>query len=71
MATASDDSADPEERPVAFGDRLAGAVATMAGEADELAARRPHPDAHLYDIEETLRLRAADIEGWLEEAYYR
>lgn len=40
---------------IELGDRLDGAVATMSGEADELAARRPHPDAHLYDIEIGLR----------------
>lgn len=56
---------------VEFGDRLAGAVATMRGEAGEIAARRPHPDAHLYDIEEGLRFRADGLESWLEEEYYR
>jgi hypothetical protein len=59
------------EREVELGDRLAGAVATMEGEAAELAARRPHPDAHLYHIEEGLRVRARDLDAFLEEAYYR
>ncbi|WP_226043370.1 hypothetical protein [Natrinema sp. DC36] len=59
------------ERLSQFGDRLAGAVATMDGEAGELAARRPHPDAHLYDIEEGLRFRAGELDSWLQGAYYR
>lgn len=54
-----------------FGDRLADAAAVMDGEADELAARRPHPDAHLYDVEEGLRLHAAELDEWLQAAYYR
>ena len=65
---------DSNARPsgvVEYGDRLAGAVATMSGEADEIAARRPHQDAHLYDIEEGLRFRADELESWLEEEYYR
>lgn len=53
-----------------YGDRLGGAVATMRGEADELAARRPHPDAHLYDIEEGLRFRAGELDAWLTEHDY-
>lgn len=56
---------------IELGDRLGGAVATMEGEADELAARRPHPDAHLYDIEEGLRFRAEELDDFLEEVYYR
>ena len=56
---------------VELGDRLAGAVATMNGEADELAARRPHPDAHLYDVEEGLRFRAGELDEFLQEEYYR
>jgi len=56
---------------IELGDRLAGAVATMEGEADELAARRPHLDAHLYDIEEGLRFRAEELDEFLQEAYYR
>ena len=39
----------------------------MLGEADELAARRPHPDAHLYDIEEGLRFHANHLEESREE----
>jgi hypothetical protein len=62
---------DEDKRFSEFGDRLAGAVKTMKGEADELAARRPHPDAHLYDIEEGLRHRADELESWLQGAYYR
>lgn len=56
---------------IELGDRLSGAVATMEGEADELAARRPHPDAHLYDVEEGLRFRAEQLDDWLQENYYR
>lgn len=56
---------------IELGDRLSGAVATMEGEADELAARRPHPDAHLYDVEESLRFRAEELDNWLQEEYYR
>lgn len=56
---------------VELGDRLQGAVATMAGEADELAARRPHPDAHLYDVEEGLRRRSEELNAFLEANYYR
>lgn len=56
---------------IELGDRLGGAVATMEGEADELAARRPHPDAHLYDIEEGLRFRAEELDEFLQEVYYR
>lgn len=56
---------------IELGDRLDGAVATMDGEADELAARRPHRDAHLYDIEEGLRFRAEELEKFLQEVYYR
>lgn len=33
----------------------------MRAEAGELAARRPHPDAHLYDIEEGLRFHAREL----------
>lgn len=54
-----------------YGDRLAGAVATMRGEADELAARRPHPDGHLYDVEAGLRFRAAELDQFLQGEYYR
>lgn len=56
---------------IELGDRLAGAVATMDGDADELAARRPHPDGHLYDIEERLRFRAQELDAFLQEEYYR
>lgn len=52
-----------------FGDRLQGAAATMAGEADELAARRPHRDAHLYDVEEGLRFRSEQLDEWLDGNY--
>lgn len=58
-----------EEQLAEFGDRLAGAATTMSGEADELAARRPHLDGHLYDVEEVLRLRASDFDDWPQEAY--
>lgn len=54
-----------------YGDRLADAAKTMAGEADELATRRPHPDAHLYDIESGLRHRVGGIEAFLKEEYYQ
>lgn len=54
-----------------YGDRLAGLVHTMKGEADELSARRPHRDAHPYHIEEGLRHRANEIGDWLEENYYQ
>jgi len=56
---------------IELGDRLAGAVATMEDEVDELAVRRPHPDAHLYDIEEGLRFRAEELDKFLREEYYR
>lgn len=56
---------------VEYGDRLDGLVATMRGEADEIACRRPHRDAHLYDIEAGLRGRANDMEAFLQEEYYR
>lgn len=56
------------------GNELAGAleadVANMKGEAEELATRRPHRDAHLYDIEEQLRHRADRSEESLERWYY-
>lgn len=61
----------PVEALLEFGERLAGAVSTMRGEADELSARRPHPDAHLYDVESGLRHRADELEAFLEEEYYR
>jgi len=54
-----------------YGDRLAGAAAVMEGEADELAAHRPHADPHVYDIEDGLRGHADDLNVFLEEAYYR
>lgn len=60
-----------QDRVAEFGDRLAGAVKILSGEADELAARRPHPDAHLYDVEAGLRVHAADLDQWLAEEYYR
>ncbi len=47
--------------------RLEGAIATLAGEADELAARRPHPDAHLYDVEEQLRWKANRLREWRDD----
>lgn len=56
---------------IELGDRLDGAAATMEGEADELAARRPHPDAHLYDVEEGLRRRSEQLNEWLEANYFR
>lgn len=49
---------------------LQGDVATLKGEAEELAHRRPHPDAHLYDIEEQLRWRAEQSQEALELWYY-
>lgn len=45
-------------------------VATMKGEADELATRRPHRDAHLYMIEEQLRYRAKESREAMETWYY-
>jgi hypothetical protein len=55
--------------------RVAGALRDsslqMWGEANELAARRPHPDAHLYDIEEGLRRASENVEEILDEVYYR
>lgn len=56
---------------IELGDRLDGAATVMEGEADELAARRPHPDAHLYDVEEGLRGHAQDLNEFLQEEYYR
>ena len=56
---------------IELGDRLDGAVSTMRGEAEELAARRPHPDAHLYHIEEGLTFRADGLGDWLQHNYYR
>jgi len=46
--------------------RLQSTLSTMKGEAGELAARRPHPDAHLYDVEEQLRWKAETIQEWLD-----
>jgi hypothetical protein len=54
-----------------LGEHLADAVATLQGEAEELAARRPHPDAHLYDVEEGLRHRAVELSDWMDDHYYR
>lgn len=56
---------------VEFGERLAGTHTIIAGNADELGAPRPHPDAHLYHVEEGLRRHAAQIREFLEEEYYR
>lgn len=53
-----------------YGDRLAGTQAIIEGNADELGARRPHPDAHLYDVEESLRHHAKEIDEFLRGAYY-
>ena len=47
--------------------KLEGAIATLSGEADELGARRPHPDAHLYDVEEQLRWKAEQLREWVDE----
>lgn len=56
----------PTDATLAREDRLAALVrdaeAAMHGEAGELAARRPHRDAHLYDIEEGLRFQARELE---------
>lgn len=60
-----------EDDVIEYGERLGGAVAVMTGEADELAAHRPHADSHLYDIEEGLRGHAADLRGFLEDEYYK
>lgn len=65
---------NPDAEPnivLELGDRLDGAAKTMVGEADELAARRPHSDAHLYDVEEGLRQRGEDLSAFLKEHYYR
>lgn len=61
----------PEAGLAEFGDRLAAAKAIMLGEADELAARRPHEDAHLYDIEAGLRHHATEEIGPFLRGYYR
>lgn len=47
--------------------RLEGAAATLAGEADELGCRRPHRDAHLYEVEEQLRWKADQLREWMKE----
>ena len=70
----SQGATDSEAEPnivLELGDRLDDAAKVMGGEADELAARRPHPDAHLYDIEEGLRHHAAEVDEFLQEHYYR
>jgi hypothetical protein len=46
---------------------LEGAIATLAGEADELAMRRPHPDQHLYDVESQLRWKADQLREWRDD----
>jgi len=53
-----------------LGEGLRNAKADLAGEAAELANRRPHPDAHLYDVEEGLRHAAKEAEEMLTEWYY-
>lgn len=56
-----------ENEVVEYDGRLEGAIATLSGEADELAYRRPHPDAHLYDVEEQLRWKADQLTDWRDE----
>ncbi|MFC7128460.1 hypothetical protein [Haloferax chudinovii] len=46
---------------------LTDAENLMSGEADELAYRRPHPDEHLYDVEEGLRFSSNSIRESHEE----
>ncbi|WP_233511912.1 hypothetical protein [Haloferax sp. Atlit-12N] len=46
---------------------LTDAENLMSGEADELACRRPHPDEHLYHVEEGLRFHANSIRESHEE----
>jgi len=60
-----------QDRVHQLGAGLEAAAACLAGEAGELATRRPHPDGHLYDVEEGLRLAAEGANDRLTEAYYR
>lgn len=53
-----------------LGGGLMNAKATLKGEADELAHRRPHPDAYFYDVEEGLRHAAKEAEKTLTRWYY-
>lgn len=55
-------STENHERVWRLAALLNDAEKVMLGEADEIAARRPHPDAHLYDIEEGLRFHADHLE---------
>ena len=56
-----------EDEVARYHGKLEGARCTLAGEADELAARRPHPDEHLYDVEEQLRWKAEDVKEFEDE----
>jgi hypothetical protein len=61
-----------ESRDVhALGGALEDLYPILEGNADELGARRPHPDAHLYDIEESLRMNANYAQNIIREEYYR
>lgn len=53
-----------ENEVVEYDGRLEGAIASLGGEADELGARRPHPDEHLYHVEEGLRWKADQLREW-------
>lgn len=53
-----------------LGGGLENAESTLWGEAKELACRRPHPDAHLYDVEEGLRHAANEAGEVLKRWYY-
>jgi hypothetical protein len=55
----------------ALGGALEDLYPILEGNADELGARRPHPDAHLYDIEESLRMNANYAQNIIREEYYR
>lgn len=56
-----------ENEVVEYDGRLEGAIATLSGEADELGGRRPHPDPHLYDVEEGLRWKADQLRQWRDQ----
>ena len=64
----SDENGDSKLHHLGAG--LMNAKATLEGEAAELAHRRPHSDAHLYDVEEGLRHAAGEAEDLLTRWYY-
>lgn len=66
-ATGSDQRASAVDY---LGGGLEDAAAILDGEADELAGRRPHPDAHLYDVEDGLRRAAERARETLRVWYY-